>query len=61
MLRKDIGTPMLRPWAILVTTLCPNYQHLVLRGDMVAIRVEEEDYLASLEDCKTHLHGRISL
>jgi len=28
---------------------------------MVAIRVEEEDYLTGLEDCKTHLHGRIIL
>jgi len=26
---------------------------------MVAVWVDEEDYLAGLEDCKTHLHGRI--
>ena len=32
-----------------------------IKGDMVAIRVEEEDYLAGLEVCKTHLHGRIIL
>ncbi|ESW24094.1 hypothetical protein PHAVU_004G102300, partial [Phaseolus vulgaris] len=32
-----------------------------IKGDMVAIRVEEEDYLAGLEDCKNHLHGRIIL
>jgi len=28
---------------------------------MVVVRVDEEDYLAGLEDCKTHLHGRIIL
>jgi len=28
---------------------------------MIAIRVEEEDYLAGLKDCKTDLHGRIIL
>ena len=32
-----------------------------IKGDMVTFRVYEEDYLASLEDCKTHLHGRIIL
>ncbi|XP_068503997.1 uncharacterized protein [Phaseolus vulgaris] len=32
-----------------------------IKGDMVVIRVDEEDYLAGLEDCKTHLHGRIML
>jgi len=28
---------------------------------MVVVQVEEEDYLPGLEDCKTHLHGRIIL
>jgi len=28
---------------------------------MVAIRVEEEDYLTGLKDCKTYLHGQIIL
>jgi len=28
---------------------------------MVVVQVDEEDYLAGLEDCKTHLHGRIIL
>jgi len=32
LLRKDIAKPMLRPWAILVASLCPNYLHLVFRG-----------------------------
>jgi len=32
-----------------------------IKGDMVVVRVDEEDYLAGLEDCKTHLHGRIIL
>ena len=32
-----------------------------IKGDMVAIRVEEEYYLADLEDCRTHLHGQIIL
>jgi len=30
-----------------------------IKEDMVAVWVDEEDYLAGLEDCKTHLHGRI--
>jgi len=30
-----------------------------IKGNMVVVRVEEEDYLAGLEDCKNHLHGRI--
>jgi len=32
-----------------------------ITGDMIAIRVEEEDYLAGLEDCRTHLHAQIIL
>jgi len=28
---------------------------------MVVVQVEEKDYLAGLEDCKNHLHGRIIL
>jgi len=32
-----------------------------IKGDMVVVRVDEEDYLASLEYCKTHLHGQIFL
>ena len=32
-----------------------------IKGDMVTIQVYEEDYLASLEDYKTHLHGQIIL
>jgi len=32
-----------------------------IKGDMVVVRVDEEDYLAGLENCKTHLHGRIIL
>jgi len=32
-----------------------------IKGDMVVVRVKEEDFLAGLEDCKTHLHGRIIL
>jgi len=32
-----------------------------VNGDMVAIRVNEVDYLVVLEDCKTHLHGQIIL
>jgi len=32
-----------------------------IKGEMVVVWVDEEDYLASLEDCKTHLHGRIIL
>ncbi|ESW16183.1 hypothetical protein PHAVU_007G135700 [Phaseolus vulgaris] len=30
-----------------------------IKGDMVVVRVDEEDYLTSLEDCKTRLHGQI--
>ncbi|ESW33434.1 hypothetical protein PHAVU_001G068900 [Phaseolus vulgaris] len=32
-----------------------------IMGDMVVVRVDEEDYFAGLEDCKTHLHGWIIL
>ena len=32
-----------------------------IKGEIVVVRVDEEYYLASLEDCKTHLHGRIIL
>jgi len=32
-----------------------------IKGDMVVVQVEEEDYLDALEDCKTHLHGWIIL
>jgi len=32
-----------------------------IKGDMVVVRVEGEDYLAGLEDCKNHLYGRIIL
>jgi len=32
-----------------------------IKGDMVVVQVEEEDYLVVLEDCKNHLHGRIIL
>jgi len=28
---------------------------------MVVFWVDEEDYLAGFEDCKTHLHGQIIL
>jgi len=28
---------------------------------MIVVLVDEEDYLAGLEDCKTHLHGQIIL
>ena len=32
-----------------------------IKGDMIAVRIDEADYLAGLEDCKTHLHGRVIL
>ena len=32
-----------------------------IKGDIVVVRVDKEDYLAGLEDCKTHLHGWIIL
>ena len=28
---------------------------------MIAVQIDEADYLAGLEDCKTHLHGRVIL
>jgi len=28
---------------------------------MVAVQIDEEDYLVGLADCKTHLHGQIIL
>ena len=30
-----------------------------IKGYMVVVPVDEANYLAGLEDCKTHLHGRI--
>jgi len=30
-----------------------------IKNGEVTVRISEEDYLAGLEDCKTHLHGRI--
>ncbi|XP_068504205.1 uncharacterized protein [Phaseolus vulgaris] len=32
-----------------------------IKGDMIAVQIDEADYLAGLEDCKTHLHGRVIL
>ena len=32
-----------------------------IKGDMIVVRVDEENYLAGLEDCKIHFHGRIIL
>ena len=32
-----------------------------IKGDMIVVRIDETDYLAGLEDCKTHLHGRVIL
>jgi len=32
-----------------------------IKGDIVVVQVEEADYLAGIEDCKTHLHGQIIL
>jgi len=32
-----------------------------IKRDMVVFRVEEEDYLTGLDDCKNHLHGGIIL
>jgi len=28
---------------------------------MIVVQIDEEDYLAGLEDCKTHLHGQVIL
>ena len=32
-----------------------------IKGDMIVVQIDEADYLAELEDCKTHLHGRVIL
>jgi len=32
-----------------------------IKGDMIVVRIDEADYLVGLEDCKTHLHGRVIL
>ena len=32
-----------------------------IKGNMIVVRIDEADYLAGLEDCKTHFHGRIIL
>ena len=32
-----------------------------IKGDMIVVRIDEADYLARLEDCKTHLLGRVIL
>jgi len=32
-----------------------------IKGDMIVVRIDEVDYLAGLEDCKIHLHGRVIL
>ena len=32
-----------------------------IKGDMIVVRIDEAEYLADLEDCKTHLHGRVIL
>jgi len=32
-----------------------------IKGDMIVVRIDETNYLAGLEDCKTHLHGRVIL
>ena len=32
-----------------------------VKGDMIVVRIDEIEYLAGLEDCKTHLHGRVIL
>jgi len=32
-----------------------------IKGDMVVVWVDEEDYMIGLEDCKIHVHGRIIL
>jgi len=32
-----------------------------IKGDMVVVWIEEEDYMTGLEDCKTCLHGWIIL
>ena len=41
----------------------PLFQLLTPRinGDMFAVWDDEADFLAGLEDCKTHLHGQIIL
>lgn len=50
----------------LVQDLCNTYdipmsqlRILCIKGDMVFVRLVEEDYLTGLEDCKNDLHGRI--
>jgi len=32
-----------------------------IKGDMIVVRIDKADYLDGLEDCKTHLHGRVIL
>jgi len=32
-----------------------------IKGDMIVVRIDEANYLAGLENCKTHLHGRVIL
>ena len=32
-----------------------------IKGDMIVVRIDETNYFAGLEDCKTHLHGWIIL
>jgi len=32
-----------------------------IKGDMIVVWIHEVDYLVGLEDCKTHLHGRVIL
>jgi len=32
-----------------------------IKGDMIVVWIDEADYLAGLEDCKTHLHGPVIL
>lgn len=32
-----------------------------VKGDEISIKIPENEYLAGLEGCKTHLHGRLLL
>jgi len=32
-----------------------------IKGDLIFVQIDEDMYLAGLEECKNHLHGRIVL
>jgi len=52
--------PLLKYYTTLVISPSLSCLNHALKRDMISVQIPEEDYHVGLEECKNHLHGRLS-